>query len=90
MTPLIEVCHRAENVFDKIRNGDVEYDASAADIIMRAFDVISDYIQQLNDGERELESADDGLLSELDALWKGGAAAVAEEPEVEAAAAFRK
>ena len=72
VTPLIEVCHRAENVFDKIRNGDVEYDSTAADVIMRAFDVITDYIQQLNDGARELEEADEGLLSELDALWKGG------------------
>lgn len=86
VTPLIEVCHRAENVFDKIRNGDVEYDASAADIIMRAFDVISDYIEQLNDGERELEDADEGLLSELDALWKGGAVEVSEEPQAEASA----
>lgn len=86
VTPLIEVCHRAENVFDKIRNGDVEYDASAADIIMRAFDVISDYIEQLNDGERELEDADEGLLSELDALWKGGAVEVSEEPQADASA----
>jgi two-component system chemotaxis sensor kinase CheA len=81
VTPLVEVCHRAENVFDKIRNGDVSYDSSAADIIMRAFDVISDYIQQLNDGARELEEADTGLLAELDALWKGQAAA---EPAAEA------
>lgn len=85
VTPLIEVCHRAENVFDKIRNGDVAYDAGAADIIMRAFDAISDYIQQLNDGARELEDADAGLLSELDGLWKGGAAAgpVPEEADAE-------
>ena len=81
VTPLIEVCHRAENVFDKIRNGDVSYDAAAADIIMRAFDAISDYIQQLNDGVREFESADEGLLSELDGLWKGGAAPKPEPAE---------
>lgn len=79
VTPLIEVCHRAENVFDKIRNGDVSYDATAADVIMRAFDVISDYLGQLNDGERELGEADEGLLSELDRLWKKSA--VAEPPK---------
>ncbi|MGC9385414.1 MAG: chemotaxis protein CheA [Hydrogenovibrio sp.] len=78
VTPLVEVCHRAENVFDKIRNGDVNYDSNAADIIMRAFDVISDYIQELNDGARELEEADSGLLSELDGLAKGNSAGVAE------------
>lgn len=78
VTPLVEVCHRAENVFDKIRNGDVAYDPSAADVIMRAFDVISDYIQALNDGARELDEADDSLLSELDELWKSPAPAVPE------------
>jgi len=74
VTPLIEVCHRAENVFDKIRNNEVAYDDKASDIIVRAFDVISDYIESLRNGERELEEADAHLLSELDGLWKGGAA----------------
>lgn len=70
ITPLIEVCHRAENVFDKIRNGEVEYDAVTADVILRAFDVISDAIVQLNEGQRDLPENDPGLLSELDALTK--------------------
>lgn len=73
--PLIEVCHRAENIFDKIRNGSLEYDASAADIIMRAFDVVGDYIVDLKDGKRDLDAADAGLLAELDVLWKGSAVA---------------
>ncbi len=81
VTPLIEVCHRAENVFDKIRNGDVEYDDAAADIIVSAFDVISDYLEALKAGERELEDADPALLTALDILWKGKP--VAEDPVVE-------
>lgn len=85
VTPLIEVCHRAENVFDKIRNNEVSYDNRASDIIMRAFDVISDYIELLKDGERELEDADEGLLSELDSLWKGGAVEAASEEAEETA-----
>ena len=80
ITPLIEVCHRAENVFDKIRNGDVSYDALAADVILRAFDVISDSIELLTDGERELPENDPQLLIDLDLLTKGGATA---EPPVE-------
>jgi len=72
ITPLIEVCHRAENVFDKIRNGDVDYDAVAADVILRAFDVISDSIELLSDGERELPENNPKLLVELDALTKKG------------------
>ena len=74
ITALIEVCHRAENVFDKIRNGDVPYDARAADVILRAYDVISDIIEALNGGAtaEELPENDAGLLAELDALTKGG------------------
>ncbi|WP_373020371.1 chemotaxis protein CheA [Thiomicrorhabdus sp.] len=88
ITSLIEVCHRAENVFDKIRNGDVEYDAAAADVILRAFDVINDSIAQLNEGNRDLPANDPGLLAELDALTKGTAHAPVESAaEVSAAPA---
>lgn len=79
VTPLVEVCHRAENVFDKIRNGDVAYDSIAADAILRAFDVISDYVEMLNAGERELPESDDALLHDLDAITKGQTIAVMEE-----------
>lgn len=74
ITALIEVCHRAENVFDKIRNGDVEYDAVAADVILRAYDVIHDTIEALNGGatSEELPENDPQLLAELDALTKRG------------------
>lgn len=85
VTPLIEVCHRAENVFDKIRNDEVAYDSQAADSIMQAFDAISDYVEELNSGARELEDADEVLLAELDALWKGGAVS-GEQDEEEAVA----
>ncbi|MEA3405360.1 MAG: Hpt domain-containing protein [Pseudomonadota bacterium] len=81
ITALIEVCHRAENVFDKIRNGDVAYDAAAADVILRAYDVISDSIESLNNGVMDLPDNDPALLAELDALTKGGQA-----PEPQAAA----
>lgn len=80
ITALIEVCHRAENVFDKIRNGDVAYDAKAADVILRAYDVISDSIESLNNGVMELPENDPALLAELDALTKGEQAP---EPQAE-------
>jgi two-component system chemotaxis sensor kinase CheA len=82
--PLIEVCHRAENVFDKIRNGEVAYDDRVADAILRAFDVISDYINALNEGQRELEDADPQLLAELDRLTKGESAPAEAAPQEEA------
>lgn len=70
VVPLIEICHRAENVFDKIRNHEVAYDADAADVILRAFDKVSQIIGLLNDGEREIEDTEPELLDELDAIYK--------------------
>ena len=87
--PLVEVCHRAENVFDKIRNQDVAYDAAVADVILRAFDQISKMIGALNDGERELENSDGSLLAELDALTKPGAATVEVEKPAEGVVALQ-
>lgn len=83
ITPLIEVCHRAENVFDKIRNGDVAYDAIAADAILRAFDVISDVMDLLKDGVREMPDNDPALLADLDALTAKKNSPVFEEPVVD-------
>lgn len=87
--PLVEVCHRAENVFDKIRNQDVSYDAAVADVILRAFDKISQMIGMLNDGEREFEESDPVLLAELDAITKG-TQNVAPVVESDVAAAVQK
>ena len=82
VNPLVQVCHRAENVFDKIRNKDVAYDAEVADVILRAFDQVSRIVAELNDGIREFDDIDPQLLSELDAIFKGQAmSAVAEEVE---------
>lgn len=86
--PLVEVCHRAENVFDKIRNGEMEYTPEVADVILQVYDTIQDIIQRLSDGERAFSDdvVEAGLLQQLDTLVKGetleagtDAAAVEEE-----------
>ncbi|MBD3766501.1 MAG: chemotaxis protein CheA [Gammaproteobacteria bacterium] len=71
VTPLVELCHRAENLFDKIRNGEREYAGGNVDVVLQAYDVIGRMIQALQAGERELEAADARLLAELDAAVKG-------------------
>jgi len=83
ITPLIEVCHRAENVFDKIRNREVAYDAIVADAILRAFDVISDLMDLLKDGVREMPENDPVLLTDLDAITAKNKPPVVEEQIVE-------
>lgn len=73
VTPLVELCHRAENLFDKIRNGEREYAGNHVDVVLQAYDVIGRMIQALQAGERELDPADASLLAELDAAVKGEA-----------------
>lgn len=92
VTPLVELCHRAENLFDKIRNGERHYSSENADIILRAYDAIGVMIKALQVGERELEEADPDLLAQLDAAVKGetvsadaGSASVAQVETVTAA-----
>ena len=71
ITPLVEICHRAENVFDKIRNGEMAYTPDVADVILRAFDLIQQMVEGLQQGVREFDDPDPALLNELDALFKG-------------------
>jgi two-component system chemotaxis sensor kinase CheA len=85
VTPLIELCHRAENLFDKIRNGERQYSSENADIILQAYDSIGVMIQALQNGERELADADPGLLAQLDAAVKGEGSEVQVESVVAAA-----
>ncbi|MBF6058358.1 chemotaxis protein CheA [Thiomicrorhabdus heinhorstiae] len=70
VTPLVELCHRAENVFDKIRNNVIDYDSVVADVILQAYDAVQEAVSRLNDGERVLPENDSQLLSRLDALTK--------------------
>jgi len=82
VTPLVELCHRAENLFDKIRNGEREYEGTNVDVVLQAYDVIGRMIQALQIGERELENPDASLLAELDAAVKGEASALVEMASV--------
>ncbi len=71
VTPLIELCHRAENLFDKIRNGERQYSSENADVILQAYDSVGVMLHSLQLGERVLEDVDPVLLAALDAAVKG-------------------
>jgi len=63
--PLIEVCHRAENVLDKIRSGQLSFSGDVAQTIVRAYDVICVHIDNLGN-EAPLENNEPDLISLLD------------------------
>ena len=87
---LVALCHRAEDVFNELRNGALQVDAQLMDVILPVLDSLNDMFDELRGGE-EISAADPAQLSALDALLgKDGEPAVAEavavvEPEPTAA-----
>lgn len=84
ITPLVEVCHLAEDVFNVLRQGERRVDAHLMDVILRVMDVVNEMFNTVRSGN-EPSPAEPALLAELGALSKPGshaeAAAVTPPPE---------
>ncbi|MGE3296892.1 MAG: chemotaxis protein CheA [Porticoccaceae bacterium] len=62
---MVAICHRAEDVFNVLRQGERSIDAELMDAVFRALDVVKAQFRQLEDGI-DLTAADDALLDLLD------------------------
>ncbi|MDH5324830.1 MAG: chemotaxis protein CheA [Gammaproteobacteria bacterium] len=69
LDPLVGLCHRAEDVFNVLRNGERAVDAHVMDVILPVLDVLNNQFDALGMGDAP-ESADPGLLQQLDQLAK--------------------
>ena len=67
LEPLVAVCHRAEDVFNLLRNGERQVDAQLMDVILPVVDVLNVMFGNLRAGD-EPEPADPTLLANLEAL----------------------
>ena len=74
LTPLVEVCHRAEDVFNVLRQGERQIDAPLMDTILQVLDIVNEMFAQLQAGE-PLSHATPGLLTALEGYTKPTAAA---------------
>jgi len=81
---LVALCHRAEDVFNELRNGALAVDAQLMDIILPVLDSLNDMFDELKNGEA-LSEADPGQLEALDSLLGKEATAETTEPEPVAA-----
>ncbi len=81
LEPLVAVCHRAEDVFNLLRQGDLQIDAHLMDVILQVTDVVNDMMDNIRAGI-DPEDADVALLQALEQLKNPAAA-----PAVEAAPA---
>lgn len=78
---LVDVCHRAEDVFDALRQGRREVDAHLMDVILRAYDNLLEQINEIRGGGEPVP-AEASLIAQLEALLSDESpAAPAEQPE---------
>lgn len=86
LTPMVDVCHEAENTFDLLRTGKRSVNAELMDIILQAVDAINTMFAQTQQGEQQ-DPAESGLLARLKMLSSGAplaseiASAATVEPE---------
>ena len=64
LTHLVEVCHRAEDVFNVLRNGERVIDAGLMDAVLRVVDVVNSMFAEIHAG-KEPSPSDPALLDEL-------------------------
>jgi len=65
LTPMVEVCHRAEDVFDLLRNATISVDAGLIDVIFQVLDVLGDMFESIRGGEEHAPASTE-LLQRLD------------------------
>lgn len=82
--PMVAVCHRSEDVFDLVRNGERAVNSVLMDTILPVLDVLNDQFEALRGGT-EVDAVDPALLAALDQIIKGEVSTevVAEEPAKE-------
>jgi two-component system chemotaxis sensor kinase CheA len=64
ITALVEVCHRAEDVFNILRQGDRIIDADLMDVVLRVIDVVNSMMKSIRTGV-EPDPADPAMLEKL-------------------------
>ena len=67
LVPLVEVCHRAEDVFNILRQGQRQVDAQLMDVMLEVLDALNRMFAALLAGE-DPEHADPAILEQLDTL----------------------
>ena len=72
ITPLVETCHHAEDVFNVLRQGQRSVTPDLMDAVLRALDVVNEMMDLVRDGEMP-EPVDPELLSALERLTEPGA-----------------
>ncbi|MCF6254836.1 MAG: chemotaxis protein CheA [Gammaproteobacteria bacterium] len=73
LTALVDICHRAEDVFNALRNGERDVDANLMDVILPVVDVVNEQFDEIRTGQEPTPAAPE-LLAQLEGLLLGNAA----------------
>ncbi|WP_089085745.1 chemotaxis protein CheA [Aquitalea magnusonii] len=76
--PMVNLCHRTENLFDKLRNGELHITPEVMDVILDATGIVRDMFGTLGQGLM-VADADPDVLNALDAVLSGQQLSKAEE-----------
>ena len=69
LTTLVEVCHRAEDVFNTLRQGARKVDAELMDVVLQVLDSVNQMHEAVRQGEEPIAATPE-LLAMLDVLAK--------------------
>ena len=72
--PMVVICHRSEDVFNLLRNGERHVTAELMDTVLPVLDILNAQFEALRAGETP-EAADPSLIARLDSIIKGDAPA---------------
>ncbi len=79
--PMIGICHRAEDVFNVLRQGERKICPDLMDTVLKVVDILNEQFEQLNDGQ-DLVHAEQSLLDRLASFaTPAGAAPAVDNPD---------
>lgn len=70
LEPMVDCCHKAENLFDQLRNGELKVSPELMDVVLQALDAVNNMFESVRAGI-DPEPADAFLLDRLIAYSQG-------------------
>ena len=71
LTAMVEVCHHAEDVFNVLRQGERQVDATLMDAVLQVLDIVNGQFQRISEGN-DPNAADPDLLALLETYARAG------------------
>ena len=74
LTPIVEIAHRIEDIFNKLRNDELKLTPEIMDVILEGIDQLKNALEMLKESSELPELSElQPLLKNLDSILKGGA-----------------